>query len=471
MKKLNKLLDSIINNNSESKIIFHEYLTEKIQLLLERNIVNQDEINALINDLSQNATNDKVRNWLKKTFRKHILNNYGEVKPYQAKDSDPDWMKSNDPLTVSFDRFFKSEAREVVDYLNTIRGSINMNYNQARTAMIVHQAQQRKEAEREQNKDETANKSKAAESGTEVVKEYSSGIKWVNLTSKEALEYESHIMKHCVGDEAQGYISGVQSGRLIILSLRDKNNKPHVTIEIKKSNKIQQIKGKANSGVKTEYVKYVKDILKNGVMGIKFNEDDIEDLINIGIIVHKNGIWYDVTRLPNGLNWEGDLFLAEVEELTHLPNNLHVSGDLILHGTNITSLPKGLKVGRILDLNGLRKITSLPDDLEAGHINLIGTRVTTIPSNIKIRDGLNLSDLKLESLPDNLKVSDDINLFNSTISKLPKGLNVGGDLFLSNTNITSLPDDLKVGKTIVISSDMKLDKLSEYKKKYTILVN
>lgn len=449
MENLYNLIDSIINNDSDSKDIFHQYLTEKIQVLLERNIVNQNEIKSLIKGLEQNATNPNVKKWLNSSFRKYILNNHTDTKKYQAKDSDPDWMKSNDPLVVSFSPQFRSEAREVVDYLNTVTGSINMNYMQAKNAAQRAQEQRMKEVEKELDKNETRHKSILAEPGTEVVKDYGDGFKWVKLTSPEALKYESHIMKHCVGDEEQGYISGVKSKKLMILSLRDKKNIPHVTIEVIKPNTVQQIKGKANSGVKPQYVKYVKDILKTGVMGIKFDDvDDVEDLYNIGIVVANGGIWYDMYRLPKGLTIDGDLNMYDMD-ITSLPDNLTVEGSLLITGTKITSLPKNLTVGKDLFAENL-KITSLPSDLNVGRdLYISQTNITSLPDGLTINGDLSLMGIKtLKSLPNKLSVAGSLNLYGTPIKTIPNDLKVGSTLNLLKTHVKTRPDNPNI-KSIV----------------------
>lgn len=63
---------------------------------------------------------------------------------------------------------------------------------------------------------------------------------------------------HCVG----GYDQKVKSGESRIFTLRDPNNKPHVTIEMNKAGDIVQIKGNSNSRVKPEYRDYIKDYFK-----------------------------------------------------------------------------------------------------------------------------------------------------------------------------------------------------------------
>lgn len=60
-----------------------------------------------------------------------------------------------------------------------------------------------------------------------VLKTYPTGHQWVEL-DPEGLGAEGAAMKHCVG----GYCSQVEDGSARILSLRDKNNKPAVTVEV-----------------------------------------------------------------------------------------------------------------------------------------------------------------------------------------------------------------------------------------------
>ena len=57
--------------------------------------------------------------------------------------------------------------------------------------------------------------------------------------------------------------------------------------------------------------------------------------------------------------------IRQYPDLCPLFTNWHVEGNLSLIGTQITSLPDGLKVGGDLNLRGTQ-IKSLPDDLEVG---------------------------------------------------------------------------------------------------------
>lgn len=62
----------------------------------------------------------------------------------------------------------------------------------------------------------------------QVHKQYDTGHQWVEL-SPEGLQAEGAAMRHCVG----GYCSSVEDGSTRILSLRDKEGKPAVTVELR----------------------------------------------------------------------------------------------------------------------------------------------------------------------------------------------------------------------------------------------
>ena len=73
-----------------------------------------------------------------------------------------------------------------------------------------------------------------------------------------------------------------------------------------------------------------------------------------------------ITSLPDGLVVDGVLDLENCTGITSLPEGLTVGGDLDLYGTGITSLPEGLAVGGSLYLENCTGITSLPDGLTVG---------------------------------------------------------------------------------------------------------
>lgn len=80
------------------------------------------------------------------------------------------------------------------------------------------------------------------------------------LLSPEELKFEGQIMGHCVG--GQNYKTKVKNKISMIISLRDQNNEPHVTMEIDISScrMIQQY-GKGNKEPVKKYQKLLKEFV------------------------------------------------------------------------------------------------------------------------------------------------------------------------------------------------------------------
>lgn len=91
----------------------------------------------------------------------------------------------------------------------------------------------------------------------------------VDLLSEKALQYEGGAMQHCVG----GYWSKVASGNAALLSLRDKNDLPHATIEVDlNSNSIIQIRGKQNKPPIDKHKKYLFEYLQKAEYIVRDHE-------------------------------------------------------------------------------------------------------------------------------------------------------------------------------------------------------
>ncbi len=82
--------------------------------------------------------------------------------------------------------------------------------------------------------------------------DFEDGFRFALLCNETDLAKEGDRMSHCAGD--YGYEIDHRSD---IDSMRDRRNRPHVTIEILGSRRVVQIKGKANGPVAPRYRKYV----------------------------------------------------------------------------------------------------------------------------------------------------------------------------------------------------------------------
>ena len=96
--------------------------------------------------------------------------------------------------------------------------------------------------------------------------DFDDGYRFALLSSAKDLEIEGDRMRHCVGD----YDYEVDHGSDIV-SLRDRRNRPHVTLEILGSRQVVQIKGKANGPVAPRYSRYVAAFIRE--MGLEVTGD------------------------------------------------------------------------------------------------------------------------------------------------------------------------------------------------------
>lgn len=95
------------------------------------------------------------------------------------------------------------------------------------------------------------------------------GYDWFRLKNADALDYESAIMGHCVGQGS--YDKKVEGNEIEIYSLRDEANQPHVTIEMNKGF-IKQIKGKSNRQILEKYRKSTIDFI------VKYLNIEVRDI-------------------------------------------------------------------------------------------------------------------------------------------------------------------------------------------------
>jgi hypothetical protein len=199
---------------------------------------------------------------------------------------------------------------------------------------------------------------------------------------EKILKNEGDLMGHCVG----GYCNEVSSGDVKIFTLRDKNNKPHVTIEFNrvlpryndlpddvrplpkiefdqwvKDNPtvmLNQVKGKANKPINASYRDQVLDLLNNpeGLYRIhSLTDEGRHDLAGAGIIDRDDT--RSVTTALTKANPEPqkmvDKYISMLASNTDIPR--FISLDYLkelLHGTK----PEGNKRGGLIHMNDGGKV-------------------------------------------------------------------------------------------------------------------
>jgi hypothetical protein len=273
--------------------------------------------------------------------------------------------------------------------------------------------------------------------GEESVMTFDDGGRIVRLLTPVALDRESAMMGHCVGQGA--YDAAVRDRSRIIYSLRDREGKAHVTFEVQADgNELLQCKGKQNAPPVEKYMPQVRAFTERSGFVLK------ESARMTGLVQDESGRCHSILALPDGLS---------------------VGGNLDLYGTAVTALPEGLRVGGNLDLHGTA-VTALPEGLSVGRdLNLRGTNITALPTRLSVGGDLDLEDTKITALPDGLSVGGNLDVYGTKITSLPEGLRVGGYLDLCGTNITALPEGLSVRGVVLLPDGMEASDVVEARKK------
>ena len=191
------------------------------------------------------------------------------------------------------------------------------------------------------------------------------------LTTPEALDFESEYMGHCVGKGS--YDKGVKDGSIKIYSIRDERGEPHVTFEVR-GNDIMQIKGKQNKPVVRKYIPAVQMFIEQTKLNPK------HDLLNAGLI-QQDGKLYNIYNLPKGFVVNGDLCLSNVglEKLPDL-SSVIVKGNFNCSGNQLTSLSSAPQsVGGTFDCsrNQLTSLSGAPQSV-GGNFNCLGNQLTSL---------------------------------------------------------------------------------------------
>lgn len=197
--------------------------------------------------------------------------------------------------------------------------------------------------------------------------------KWVQLITEEQCTKEGQLMKHCIG--GHGHSKRISSGESLAFSLRDKYNKPHVTIELYSNSKsIFEFKGNSNQIPKTKYLKYFLELAKKYEFS-KITDSTHRAFINAPAIAKEllkiNSEFFNINfTLQLGILPFSDnsivienLKIANEKITIKLPNNLTFY-------TTVTLKCKELKIGKNLIIGGNLQIhcqkLTIKDNIQVG---------------------------------------------------------------------------------------------------------
>jgi hypothetical protein len=241
----------------------------------------------------------------------------------------------------------ENEVNEILDWKREFQ---NVNLNE----LTYHQALQRVQDYRKSLFIDTSNGLK----NTNVVVDCGD-YKWVQLLTVEDCREEGSTMGHCIGNNSHS--KRISNGNSLAFSLRDKYNRPHITLEARKdSGVIFEFKGAANGIPKKNYMAYFYELQKKykfksvtdyyakeafkKVPEIveKIDESfahffDFNFKISIGLVPFREGGYYmnDIqisSEKPMVLGSNSNFYVnveLESKEIT-LNDNIKIGGDLVI---------------------------------------------------------------------------------------------------------------------------------------------
>ena len=268
----------------------NQLLAEAYSQIYEANIFSKDAISRTIDELTkEKSVNDRrIIDWLKKAEEKYFQDKtYDDVNirsgiltPHTRTSGEPEWASNTYDINYTSER--KDFLNHVIDFFKT-KNDDYLNKLQKKTPKDIYinevpdwDDEMKRGAEQEEN-------SLVLDVDYKVIYNWNDGMKMVEHITKKACEFEGNTMGHCAG--------GYNPGQL--LSLWDKKNAPHVTLELVKNKSIKQIKGKGNAAPVDKYKPYIIEFIK------KFKLKVIGDGRNIGMQEY-NKVFY----FPDSAEWQ-----------------------------------------------------------------------------------------------------------------------------------------------------------------------
>ncbi|MCV9963696.1 PcfJ domain-containing protein [Pararhizobium sp. BT-229] len=287
------------------------------------------------------------------------------------------------------------------------------------------------------------------------------GYAMVEMLSDDALDRESTLMQHCIGNG--GYDGDLAGDGHLLLSLRDPHGKPHATLRIDRGEgAVVELQGKQNKPPADRYMPYIREFLKATKMRLARGGES-----RLGLVQDVLGEWHDLHDLPDDLETRGSLLVADAPPF-RMPSRLVVNGDFdapgwmdrhpdILHvsGEYFTRfLPPvigdfragSLTVSASQNFRGL-----LPGKLDVGKLTVIspnGLRI--MPSEFEVTGSLVLMLNDRRQVPDDLRVGGELDIRMCTIRVWKGDVDCGGlnatvDKPMSFDGKVRVRGDLEVG--------------------------
>lgn len=351
-------------------------------------------------------------------------------------------------------------------------GNVDQILNEADKAM--HKANQR------------SGKAAIMEGDEEIVANLADGYTLVRMLTPAALDRESQVMQHCIGNG--GYDDELTKEWARFLSLRDAAGNPHVTMDItdlQDQMYINQIKGKQNAVPIAKYLSILRPWFAEMKASLTYMPER-------GLMVSTGEEIYHVSELPDGFESKRDFRAHELEGYriperlkvhghmsvisydgentqNHLPEGLYVGGDLTIKSSMIEAISKNTTVKGSLRAGSCSNITEIGEGLTVfGDCYLMGTNIKKLPSKLTVIGKLFLGGTKikeisessilsslvasrseLNSVPEHIKEYDELRIDSTAVRSLPEGLSIS-KFSASNVDFVSFPEELKVEDCLVL---------------------
>lgn len=247
---------------------------------MDYNVFDSGEISSFLEGCAVNpATAQLLRVCLERALRKGPEC----LVPLQNLEPDsPGWLREKFAAGVTFHRFVPDAALtarvcHVADWIEAARFNNepwleNCDAKGRPLKLLKIGSLARAEAEADKAMRRFAFKAAAAPHveglGEESVMTFADGSRIVRLLTPAALDRESAMMGHCVGQGA--YDKAVTDRSRIIYSLRDSSNKAHVTLDVKVAgNELVQCRGKQNAPPVERYMPAVRKFMEQQNFALK----------------------------------------------------------------------------------------------------------------------------------------------------------------------------------------------------------
>lgn len=306
---------------------------------------------------------EKVAEWCLTKSKKYCLwiaNQIADKHCYRV-----NWfLESQTPHQVQLANNFSNEIDTVLDWKREVQ---NINLNEYSFKKAIKEATKFQKSLFVPNENGLKNTNVVLDCGD---------FKWVQLVNSGDCKEEGSVMGHCIGNSSHS--QRISSGVSIAFSLRDKYNKPHLTVETySKDKRIFEFKGHSNSSPKPEYLDYFVELNKkynfseisdSSKMAFKQNVNAVQEIINsnstfftfdfqlsLGLLPFKSGERYleqinissnENINIPDNVSLYTSISIATMGTCM-LGDNLLIGGDLTLN------IPKrNLIVGNNIGVSG-----------------------------------------------------------------------------------------------------------------------